>query len=210
MNVFEAIMERRSVRQFLPDPVSQEDLERILDAARYAPTAGNVQPWRFLLVREARNRMELKEAVHRFLRGKIAGMELTEEQKTKHQDQFHDFVEAVFGAPVWVLVFVDEGHYPELVGYDGAAAVQNMLLAAHALGYGTAWQTTIFPELFIKGYFAIPDPYRFICGLPIGRPADQPERPPKKTLAECLWEEQFPPTEIASTIEWGEKSCSTW
>ena len=192
MEVFEAIRGRRSVRAFLPDPVPQGDLERILDAARYAPTAGNVQPWKFLLVREAKNKAGLKEAVHGFLWGKIAGMELTEAQKAELRKQYHDFVEGVFVAPVWVLVFVEESQYPELVGYDGAGAVQNVMLAAHALGYGSSWQTTIFSEALVQGYFTVPDHYRFICAVPVGRPADQPEMPTKKDLCTCVWEERFP------------------
>lgn len=192
MDLFEAIRGRRSVRESLPDPVPQEDIERILDAAHHAPTAGNVQPWRFLLIREERTRAELKEAVHGFLRGKIAAMEEGEEQKAGLRKQFHRFVEALFVAPVWVLVFVEESQYPELVGYDGAGAVQNMLLAAHALGYGASWQTTVFPEPLVKGHFAIPNPYRFVCAVPIGRPAHQPDPPAKKDSVECIWQENYP------------------
>jgi nitroreductase len=192
MDIFEAIKGRRSVREFLPDEVSQEDLERILDMARYAPTAGNAQPWKFLLVRDEENKAGLKEVVQGFLRDKIEGMDCTEEEKTERQEGFRQFLEKILMAPASVFVFVDANQYPDLVIYDGALAVQNMMLAAHALGYGTSFQTTIFPEELVRGFFSVPDHFKFICAVPIGRPAARPKMPEKKELASFIWAERCP------------------
>ncbi len=191
MDVFEAIKGRRSVREFLADEVPWKDLELILDMARYAPSAGNMQPWKFLLVRDEDNKGALKEAVKKFLRQRISRMSVSEEDKIELKEGFHRAVDSIFAAPVLVFVLVDASRWPELAAYDGALAVQNIMLAAHALGYGTSFQTTIFPQELVKDHFSIPDHYRFICAVPIGKPAARPQMPEKKDLASFICEERF-------------------
>ena len=90
-----------------------------------------------------------------------------------------------------ILVFVDNKQYPDLVLYDGALAAQNMMLAAHALGYGSCFMTTFFPEELLRNYFSIPDHYKLICTIPVGKAAKQPEMPQKKDLNSFIMEEQF-------------------
>jgi nitroreductase len=192
MDIFEAIRGRRSVREFLPDPVAAQDLERILDAARYAPTAGNAQPWRFLLIRDQANRAALKAMVYGHLQHRIERLGLAPEKEQELRARFGSMVERLFVAPVWVLALVDARQYPDLVLYDGAMAVQNMMLAAYALGYGTSLQTTLFPEAAVRRHLSIPDDYRFVCAVPLGRPAQQPDLPPKRDLASFIWEEHPP------------------
>jgi nitroreductase len=163
--------------------------------ARYALTAGNVQPWKFLVVRDKDNKAKLKEAVKEPLSARIEGMSLTQEEKAGCLEGFCQFVERIFVAPVWVLIFADTSRYPDLVAYDGAMAAQNLMLAAYALGYGTSFQTTIFPSELVKDHFSVPDRYRFICAMPIGRPAATSETPPKKELTSFIWQEQVPEQE---------------
>ena len=194
-DILEVIKGRRSVREFLSDEVPWGDLERILDMARYAPTAGNVQPWRFLVVRDKDNKARLKAAAKEFLSAKIEGMSLTQEEKTGHLEGFCQSVERIFAAPVFVFIFVDTSRPPDLVVYDGAMAAENLLLAAYALGCGTSFQTTIFPSELVKEHFSVPDHYRFICAVPIGKPAATPETPSKKELASFIWQEQVPEQE---------------
>ena len=192
MDVFEAIKGRRAVRAFLPDEVSREDLEQILAMARYAPTAGNRQPWQFLVVRDGENKAELKKVVQEYVRVKINGLDASEEEKAEYREGFRRSIDSLFAAPVWVFVFTDASQYPELVVYDGALAVQNMMLVAHALGYGTSFQTTFFPEELVKEHFSVPEHYKFICAVPLGKPAARPEMPEKRELASFIYEERFP------------------
>lgn len=175
MDLFEAIRGRRSVREFLPDKVPEAHLELILDMARYAPTAGNAQPWKFLTVRERASKAALREKIEEHFAGK---------------EQFHRFAERILAAPVLIFVFVDASRYPDLVGYDGAMAVQNMMLAAHALGFGTSFQTTLFPEELVKEHFSVPEHYRFICAVPLGRPAARPKMLKKRELRSFIWKEK--------------------
>jgi len=192
MDIFEAIKGRRSIREFLPDPVSEADVERILDAARYAPSAGNGQPWRFLVLQDEDSKARLQETVNQRMEERIDKADLPEEKKSEHRAHYRQYIEKILAAPVFVFVFVDKGQHPDLVGYDGALAVQNMLLTAHALGYGSGYQTTIFPEDLVREHFSVPNLYRFICAVPIGKAVAQPTTPERKPLEELIWEERYP------------------
>ncbi|MFX1539004.1 MAG: nitroreductase family protein [Promethearchaeota archaeon] len=63
MDIFEAIQTRRSIREFLPDKIPKEDIEKILDMGRYAPTSGNIQPWKFLLLKNINRKEIFKEII---------------------------------------------------------------------------------------------------------------------------------------------------
>jgi nitroreductase len=108
--MIDLIKKRRSVREFLDKTISQEALEKIVDAARFAPTARNVQPWEFVVVRD-------KEVLK-----KIAA--ITEHGKF------------IASAAASILVFSQETKY---FLEDCSAATQNAMLAAEALGIGSCW-----------------------------------------------------------------------
>ncbi len=120
MDIFEALHTRRSIRKFTSQGVSDELIEKMLAAAMMAPSAGNQQPWQFILVTDA----DQKE--------KIATV--------------HPYVKMVCEAPLAILVCGDltkekfAGYWPQ----DCSAAMENLLLAAHGLGLGAVW-TGIYP-----------------------------------------------------------------
>lgn len=113
MDVFEAIQSRRSVRKYKSDSIPSEDLHKILEAARLAPSAGNRQPWRFILVRD----VEKKRA--------LAGV-------ANHQTFLVD-------AYAIVIAAADPEISEKWCDRDTMIAVEHMALAATALGYGTCW-----------------------------------------------------------------------
>lgn len=193
MGVVEAIKTRRSVREFLPDPVPAADIDRILDAARYAPSAGNGQPWRFLVVTDREKLGKLYDRAMAAVERRIdRSEELPDEEKPAARAQYRGYAEKVFAAPVFVFVFVETGPHPDLVDYDGALAVQNLLLAAQALGYGTCVQTSLFPEGLVRDHFGVPTVHRFLCAVPIGKAAAFPEDPGRRPLDELVWHQRFP------------------
>ena len=112
MDVLETIRHRRSIRQYQPTGIPEDKITQILEAGRWAPSAGNSQPWRFIVVRDDKVRGELAQAAPwgRFMAQ----------------------------APVTIAVVIDPPSSSHPVE-DGAAATQNMLLAAHAVGLGTCW-----------------------------------------------------------------------
>ena len=134
----EAIFTRRSIRNFTSEPVDDEQITQLLKAAMTAPSAGNEQPWEFIVVRE---RATLEEIT-----------------------QFHQYSQMLKEAPVAIVVCADPGRskYPyEYWIQDCAAATQNILLAAVTAGLGTCW-LGIYPQPerveAIRQIFGVPDP----------------------------------------------------
>jgi nitroreductase len=154
MDVFEAIKGRRSVRKFKRKSVSADMVEKLIDAGRWAPSAGNIQPWEFIIVRKAEIKAELAEAA--------GGQAFIEE------------------APVAIVVCANENRSVQGYGVRGktlyciqdtAAAIQNIHLAAYALGLGTCW-VGAFGEEEVKEALKIPDGVRPVAIVPVGFAAE--------------------------------------
>lgn len=98
----------------------------------------------------------------------------------------------VLSAPVYVVVLVDsKSRYPDNILYDGTLTAGYLMIAARALGYGTGFITTLFPEYKMKEFFNIPEQYRLICFTPICIPEEWPEMPHKKKLEKVVIFESF-------------------
>jgi len=173
LNVFEAIKTRRSIRAFTREEISDETVEKILDAARWAPSAGNIQPWIFVIVKNPKTKRRLSEAA---------------------LNQF--FIEE---APVVIVVCADQERSRRGYGsrganlyciQDTAAATQNLLLAAHALGLGACW-VGAFDEEEVKLILKMPRGVRPVAIVPIGRPAEKPRGIFKRPLSDVVRRESF-------------------
>ncbi len=179
MNVLEAIRERRSVRRFTEEPVSTEDLVRILEAARWAPSWVNVQPWRIVVVRDPAKKEALRETL------------LPKNPAAKGLDQ----------APV-LLVLLGERGKSGLYGdrfatdkgdwymFDLGIAAQNIALAAHSLGLGTVHVGAIDHKK-AGAILGVPEGFEVVEILPLGKPAFDPKAPPRKELSEFVTHEAF-------------------
>ena len=186
------IGERRTVRKFKPSSIPDEHLTRILDAARFAPTAGNVQPWRFVVISDRGRLNSLRDMLQSSWERKItASDKLDEEKKKSYAEGGKEAIAEVMTAPVYIMVFVDTTVYPEYAIWDGCLAVQNLMLAAKSLGYGTGFFTTYFPEEVIGPFVKAPDNLQFICATPVGLPEEWPEMPEKKSLDEMVFYDTF-------------------
>jgi nitroreductase len=143
MNVFEAIQRRKSIRSFASTPVPRNRLEKILEAARLAPSAMNRQPWHFVVVTdpESRERIARSGRWARFLR------------KT----------------PVVIVGCGDSRASPKWHVIDTAIAMQNMVLAATGEGLGTCWIGS-FDEMLVKSLLKIPDRFKVVALLAVGYP----------------------------------------
>lgn len=197
--LFETIKQRRTVRKFAPTLVPKEHILKILDAARFAPTAGNQQPWKFLVIE---NRVKLdklkEEAFAWYFELSKSKKELEQTELDSLREKIRNLLENVLSAPVYIAVLVDSHEkYPDYIIYDGSLAAGNLMIAARSLGYGTGFFTTFFPEEKMKEFFNIPDQYKLICFTPIGVPEKWPETPSKKKLEDLVIFESFEP-EISS------------
>ncbi|MFC2164115.1 nitroreductase family protein [Acidobacteriota bacterium] len=191
--LFEIFNKRRSIRKFKSTPIPQEHIEKILDIARTAPTSGNQQPWKFLVVQD-------QEKIDRLLGECVAsalerakkreGFDPSKEESLRNQ--YRERIGNYLSAPVYVVVLVDKNsRYPSYNIYDGSLAAGYLMVAARALGYGTVFITDALPVDLVKKVFAIPDNFVRICITPIGIPESWPDPPDKKPLHEFAVYEQL-------------------
>lgn len=173
MDIFDIFKLRRSIRSFTSEDVSEEQIEKIIDAARWAPSAGNIQPWEFVIIR----RPEIKRKIAKAALNQI-------------------FIEE---APAVIVVCADEVRSGRVYGsrgvnlyciQDTAAAIENMLLAICALGLGACW-VGAFNEDDVRRTLNIPRGLRPVAIIPIGHPAEKPTPPRKRALKEIIHYESF-------------------
>ena len=174
-----------SVRRFKPDPVPEEHLRLILEAARCAPTSGNQQPWKFLVVRDRAKIDQLRERC--LAKGVPRGENESDEEYRKRREARGKGFGDYFTAPVYVVVLTDsESTYPSYNHHDGPMAAGYLMLAARALGYGTVYITDSIPEAVTREVLNIPERYKRMCITPIGVPDGWPEPKPKKKLEDLV------------------------
>ncbi len=195
------ILERRSVRLYKDEQVPEFMVRRILEAGRFAPSAGNCQPWKFVVVRDPDLIYEMTEDVADAcgIFSKIVNYTRPGREKLRTFSKImtrlrkHDLHPVPFaavsligdrklglwhGAPTVILIFYDTRGVgcPEL---DCGIAGQNMVLSAHSMGLGTCWVS--FSKLLFeynpkwKRVFGISYPFKFITSIAVGWPVGEPD-----------------------------------
>jgi len=165
MDILELIKTRRSIRKYTPAAVSEEEINKILEAGRWAPSAANSQPWSFIVLRSPELRKKLADTLTwgRFLAQ----------------------------APLGIAVTINPRASSHPVE-DGAAATQNMLLEAHSLGLGACWIGT-YDEAYeanAKKVLNVPQDERLVSVLAIGRPAETRQKT-RKELDELTFTDKY-------------------
>jgi len=172
---WDVVKKRRSVRSFKPDPIPEEHLMKIVDAARMAPSAGNEQPWKFVIVTDRKlieamkneciKRVESDLQKESALKGKAFADELD-----KRVDAW---IRGRFSAPAYIVVLTDDScQYPAYNRHNGPLAAGYLLLAARALGYGTVYMTDSIPVEVTRRVLNIPERYSQVCVTPVGIPTE--------------------------------------
>jgi nitroreductase len=198
------IQDRRSIRQYAEEPVSEEDLAMILEAARQAPSGENAQPWRFIIVKDPATRKQLGA-----IAGGGSGRRFTAEFVTqKMQERFTSLEDeakkkAIFekltsgrvsaflaDAPVSLVVCGRKDVWD--LPYDTSAAIENILLMVTALGLGACWVIApcidIRDEERLKDLLGVPEGVKIISIIAIGHPT-RPHRPrPRLSLDELVYD----------------------
>ena len=147
ISLFEVIHTQRAIRRFTDDPVSDEAIQRILEAAVRAPSGRNKQPWRFIVIRDAETKQKIGDYYRRACEQAGIGQEPIPGLSKKVNESVAHLARHMGDAPVLILVcyeYVTEeavGASTLLTGSSIYPAVQNLLLAARALGLGTALTT---------------------------------------------------------------------
>jgi nitroreductase len=180
MDVMQAIKGRRSVRRYKSTPVSDKDVEMVLEAARWAPSWKNCQCWRFVVVRDP----ELKERLAATLK-----------------PETNRAIEGIKSAPVVIVACAElgkSGYHKGECGtdkgdwfmFDTALAMQNLTLAAHAAGLGTV-HVGLFDAKEAAKILDVPDGVVVVEMTPLGYPDEEPKTPQRKELSEITFKEKY-------------------
>lgn len=164
--VLDNIKERRTIYNFKDEPVDDEKIEKILEAARWSPSWTNTQPWRFVVVKDEGVKREISEILPEVFRKGIRNAAVT----------------------IVVLVNPEEDKYHCVE--DGAAATQNMALAAKSLDLGSTWIGVFDTENEdeVRDVLDISNEYRVISLVPVGVPKKVPEKE-RKELSSLILKE---------------------
>ena len=195
----EAIERRRSIRKFKPDPVQDEILTTLLEAARLAPSGCNAQPWRFKVVKDIETKRRLALAAYNqpfiaeapvvlvccadirgYLEGTVSGIEdlgrtgVVEERVAGIILQKAEMMKAM---PVELIA--------PRIAFNVAIAVEHIVLRALDYGLGSCW-VRLIDEPMIKSIFGWDEHIHVVSLLPLGYPAEEPEPRKRRTLEEIL------------------------
>ncbi|WP_289001809.1 nitroreductase family protein [uncultured Megasphaera sp.] len=184
MEVATAINERRSIRKYTPEPLTREEIEKILTAGMMAPSSSNLQPWYFVVIESKENMERLKDIMA------IATNNLMPYFKSrfaKHPQVIADtsaFVRLLGGAPVCILAFLLKDNYTLRLSaiQSVAAAIENMLLTATDMNLGSCWLTAPLSggvDDQIHAAFA-PDKGELVAMVTLGHPDQAPAAPRRK------------------------------
>lgn len=204
--VYQAIYNRRDVRgQFLPTPVDDGQLARLLMAAHHAPSVGFMQPWNFLVVRSD----AVKQRVHAvFAEANAEAARMFPDDKREIYSKLK--LQGILEAPVNLCITCDRSrsgpvvigrtHMPTMDLYSSVCAVQNLWLAARAEGLGVGW-VSIFHEKALQDALGIPHhivPIAYLCIGHVSHFNDRPE------LEKAGWLPRLPVAELVFHEQWGD------
>lgn len=162
MEFMDVVTKRRSIRRYKPEPVSDDVLNKILEAARIAPSAGHRQPWHFIVVKDAPTKKQLGVS------------------------------QWAAEAPLVLVGCVDTAiRSPPLCYVDLAIAFEHIVLAAANFGLGTCWIGRLGRDETIKAVLSIPDHVKVVAVTPLGYPDETPDPKTRKTLSEIIHYDAF-------------------
>ena len=164
MEFYEVLTKRRSIRKYKKAPVEQDRIDRILEAVRIAPSAKNSQPWHFIVIRDEKVKLTLKEAYDK--------------------EWFYSapVIVCVCGEPAKAWVRRDGKSYLDV---DVAISFEHLVLAAAAEGLGTCWIGAFDPPV-VRRVLGLPDGIEPIALTPIGYPDETPRPFSRKSTAEIV------------------------
>jgi nitroreductase len=169
MDALEAILSRRSIRKYTSDPITDQEIEILLQAGMSAPSSGNAQPWHFIVIRDHSTLDEIPK--------------------------FHRFASMIPSAQAAILVCGDEKleNHPGRWPLDCSAATENILLAAHAQGIGAVW-VSVHPDQdqvdVISKLYKLPPSVHPVSLVVLGRSNEQ-KLPPHRFKPERIHKEHW-------------------
>lgn len=199
------IQKRRSVRVYKTGKVTDEQLQAILEAARWAPSGANTQPWELIATRDRKKMKRIREIYD------------NEWRQRKREDPVHykglkkDYVGdvsvivLVCGDPRTKMVYLttrQQADREKLFQASIANAVQQMMLTAASMNLGTVWVSVreeVEPEL--RDLFRVPEPLRLLWVVPIGHASSWPKAKPRRNILDFTHMEVYDPKKLRSDAE---------
>lgn len=196
MDVFEAMKGRQSIRKFRKDAIPREHILRMVEAASWAPTAGNAQNFRFIVVQEKETLVRMRGIVDEIV-ARVTGKEAGKEKATTHNlFAYAPAAVCVVGLPYESLTDralreKDPDRHrirrfqvnPGLQGIS--AGIAQFLLAAYALGYGTCWMTgSLIAKPELESALSVRPPEELLAIVALGKPDDTHPKPPRRPAEE--------------------------
>ncbi|WP_440771587.1 5,6-dimethylbenzimidazole synthase [Natronorubrum sp. DTA28] len=202
--VYKTIYARRDIRRFRPEPIPEDVLERLLQAAHHAPSVGFSQPWDLIVVREDETKTEIAEIADRAIAAAREGYE--EPRRSKFADLK---LEGIRESPINICVTCDPTRgAPHVLGrssmqrmdvYSTCLAVQNLWLAARAEGVGVGWVSVLYPYE-VQDVLGIPPHVKPVAYLCLGYPENGfPDEP---VLQKEGWRERLAVEELVHEERW--------
>ena len=210
------VRRRRSIRRFKPDPVPDEMIEKVLEAARWAPSGANAQPWEFLVIRDPETKAKVED-LYRTVHPLHYQMELTREERMRHPAAYRpDEIPPIKDAPALIILLGDPRRkeayilsaltmFPERNWYsDLANAFLYMHLAARSLGLGSHWISTThhpYVQAMLKQLLGAPKDYMIYDTMALGYPAYEPRGRTVRDLGSLVHYDRYDRAEHPSDEE---------
>jgi nitroreductase len=199
LEVLDAIRRRRSIRNYKPDQIPGDVQDKLLEALRLAPSAGNRQPYKFIIVEDRETKRKLAAAC-KFNPGRLNGQEFIAEapviivacgSERKAITRYYKDGQVFLTLGVTPEeIDKDPILYENTMPIDLAIALDHLTLVAAAEGLGTCWVGGL-DELEVKRLLSIPDDMRVPIVMPVGYPASWPEARPRKPLERLIYYDKY-------------------
>jgi nitroreductase len=201
------IQDRRSIREFTTDPVSEQELDMILEAARQAPSGENAQPWRFIVVKDGIMRKKMgaiagggsgrrftAEFVTKKMQERFSNLQDEAKKKAAFEKLTSGQVSAFMAeAPINIVVCGKKDVWD--MPYDTSAAIENMLLMITALGLGACWVIApcidIRDEERMKALLGIPEEFKAVSVISVGHQTRPHRQRPRLPIKEIVFTEKW-------------------
>jgi 5,6-dimethylbenzimidazole synthase len=205
--IYRVIRARRDIRHFSSQPVPEEALIRILEAAHHAPSVGFMQPWNFIMINSRKIRQKIKDSFEEMNADQLR--QLSEDERKELYSRLK--LEGIMEAPVNMAVTCDRnrdapfvlgrGPMPETDLFSTCLAIQNMWLAARAEGIGIGW-VSILNRPKVEEILGLPSGVRLVAYLCIGYPVEFRKKP---MLEELGWKSREQLKSLVFENQWGQE-----
>jgi 5,6-dimethylbenzimidazole synthase len=204
-NLHRLLRLRRDIREFRPDPIPEDALRRILEAAHFGPSVGYMQPWNFIVIRSLAMREAVKASFVRTTTDHAAQIDEQDRQRLYASLK----LEGILESPLNLAITCDRrrggafvlgrGSMPDTDLYSTCCAIQNLWLAARVEGVGVGWVSIIEPTT-VEQLLGLPDGVRLVAYLCVGYPVSFGSRP---QLEEKGWRDRLPLDALIFAERWG-------